>query len=97
MTVRAYDPKCHELAVAFLEELELSDRDLAQRAHELAQEIQNTIEDFFSGMRLDASADARNEAAYERQQQSLMESGGPDDSSYRRDMINAGRGHLLKG
>lgn len=39
----------------------------------------------------------RNEAAWERHQQSLMESGGPDDSSYRRDMINAGRGHLLKG
>ncbi len=36
------------------------------------------------------------EAAYERQQQSLMESGGPDDSSYRRDMIDAGRGHLLR-
>lgn len=36
------------------------------------------------------------EAAHERQQQSLMESGGPDDSSYRRDMINAGRGHLLR-
>ncbi len=38
----------------------------------------------------------RNEAAWDRQQQSLMESGGPDDSAYRRDMINAGRGHLLK-
>lgn len=38
----------------------------------------------------------RNEAAWERQQQSLMESGGPDDSSYRRDMIDAGRGHLLR-
>jgi hypothetical protein len=25
-----------------------------------------------------------------------MESGGPDDSAYRRDMINAGRGHLLR-
>ena len=36
------------------------------------------------------------EAAWEAQQQSLMESGGPDDSAYRRDMINAGRGHLLR-
>jgi len=38
----------------------------------------------------------RNEAAWDRQQQSLMESGGPDDSAYRRDIINAGRGHLLR-
>lgn len=43
-----------------------------------------------------AIEDDRNEAAWERQQQRLMESGGPDDSSYRRDIINAGRGHLLK-
>jgi hypothetical protein len=40
----------------------------------------------------EAIEEARNEAAYER----LMESGGPDDSAYRRDIINAGRGHLLK-
>jgi hypothetical protein len=37
-----------------------------------------------------------NEAAWERQQESLMESGGPDDSAYRKDIIAAGRGHLLK-
>jgi hypothetical protein len=36
------------------------------------------------------------EAAYERQQERLMESGGPDDSGYRRDMVLAGRGYLLK-
>ena len=40
--------------------------------------------------------DAQMEDAYQRQQDSLTESGGPDDSSYRRDMVNAGRGHLLK-
>lgn len=39
----------------------------------------------------------RAEAAYERQQADLMESGGPDDAAYRRDMINAGRSHLLGG
>jgi hypothetical protein len=44
----------------------------------------------------EAIDDARNEAAWERQQQRLMESGGPDDSAYRRDLANAGRGHLLK-
>jgi hypothetical protein len=43
-----------------------------------------------------AIMEARNEAAWERQQESLMESGGHDDSAYRRDMVNAGRGHLLK-
>ncbi|MCO5072061.1 MAG: hypothetical protein M9944_12725 [Rhizobiaceae bacterium] len=37
------------------------------------------------------------EAAWIAQQETLMESGGPDDSTYRRDMINAGRGHLLGG
>ena len=37
-----------------------------------------------------------NEDAWERQQQSLMESGGPDDSHYRKSMADAGRGHLLK-
>lgn len=40
--------------------------------------------------------EARAEAAYNRQQEALMESGGPDDSAYRRDMKNAGRGHLLR-
>jgi hypothetical protein len=44
----------------------------------------------------EAIAETRAEAAWERQQQSLMESRGPDDSAYRRDMINAGRGHLLR-
>lgn len=37
----------------------------------------------------------RDEAAWERQQEDLMESGGPDDSAYRRSLRLAGRGHLL--
>ncbi|MGB3898149.1 MAG: hypothetical protein WA973_06310 [Mesorhizobium sp.] len=45
---------------------------------------------------LDA-ADNAAEAAYLDHQRSIMESGGPDDSSYRRDMIAAGRGHLIGG
>jgi hypothetical protein len=44
----------------------------------------------------EAIKEDRNEAAWERQQQSLMESGGPDDSAYRREMREAGRGHLVK-
>lgn len=44
-----------------------------------------------------AMADNRAEASYLDHQQSLMESGGRDDSAYRRDMIATGRGHLLGG
>jgi len=42
-------------------------------------------------------ADNAAEAAWCAQQERLMESGGPDDSAYRRDMKAAGRGHLLGG
>ena len=42
-------------------------------------------------------ADNAAEAAWQAQQDRLMESGGPDDSAYRRDMKAAGRGHLLGG
>jgi len=44
-----------------------------------------------------AITDNRAEAAWCDQQRRLMESGGPDDSAYRRDMKAAGRGHLLRG
>ena len=42
-------------------------------------------------------ADNAAEAAWMAQQERLMERGEPDDSAYRRDMIAAGRGHLLGG
>ena len=44
-----------------------------------------------------AMADNRAEAAWMEHQQSLMETGGTDNSAYRRDMIAAGRGNLLGG
>lgn len=44
-----------------------------------------------------AAADNAAEAAYLDRQQSLMESGCHDDSAYRRDIIQAGRGHLVGG
>ncbi len=44
---------------------------------------------------VEAWHDGLAEAAWLAQQERLMESGSPDDSAYRRDMINAGRGHLL--
>lgn len=40
--------------------------------------------------------DNRAEADWEHRQQHLMESGGTDDSKFRRDMRDAGRGHLLR-
>lgn len=46
---------------------------------------------------LPGECENRAEAEYLDHQQSLMESGGPDSSAYRRDMIAADRGHLLTG
>ena len=66
-----------------LDEWELTPQQIANLAADIPGECE-------------AIEDSRNEAAWERRQQSLMESGGPDDSSYRRDIISAGRGHLLK-
>ena len=38
----------------------------------------------------------REEVAWERQQEALMETGGPDDSADRKALKEAGRGHLLR-
>lgn len=40
--------------------------------------------------------DNRAEQAWVDRQEHLMEAGGSDDLAYRRDMIAAGRGHLLR-
>lgn len=40
--------------------------------------------------------EADNERGYQDYQDRLMESGGYDDSKYRQDMKDAGRGHLLR-
>ena len=66
-----------------IEEWELTDEEIAALALDLPGEAK-------------AIRENEAEAAWDRQQQSLMESGGPDDSTYRRDMIAAGRGHLLR-
>lgn len=47
MTQRGYDVKCYELAVAFLEDH--CDPVPVLRAQELAQVIQDAIEDWLSG------------------------------------------------
>jgi len=54
------------------------------------EEAKNLLQDAYNDY------DAQVEDAWQRHQERLMESGGPDDSAYRRDMINAGRGHLLR-
>ena len=66
-----------------LEEWEATEQDARNLAADLVTEFL-------------ARAENRNEAAYDAYQARLMESGGPDDSAYRRDMKLAGRGHLLK-
>lgn len=45
---------------------------------------------------LDNAIQNENERRYEAHQESLMETGGPDDSKYRQDLRDAGRGHLLR-
>lgn len=84
MPTKTHDSKCFDLAEYFLP---YGDKDATS---DLAQTIQDAIEDWLG------DRERASEAAWEAQQQSLMESGGPDDSAYRRDMINAGRGHLLR-
>lgn len=71
-----------DVCEVLLDEYELTREQIAI----LAQNIPSECE---------AIMDNRNEAAWERQQEDLMESGGPDDSAYRRSLKLAGRGHLL--
>jgi len=48
-----FDPKCLELALHF------NDRDLSeQQLHEMAQHIQNVVEDYFLCLDIDAAAAA---------------------------------------
>lgn len=72
-----------EICRQLLDEWELTSEQIANIAKDIPGECQ-------------AMADNRAEAAYLAHQQSLMESGGVDDSAYRRDMTAAGRGHLLR-
>jgi hypothetical protein len=43
-----------------------------------------------------AMAENRAEEAWVARQESMMASGGPDNSAYRREMVAAGRSRLLK-
>ncbi len=63
-------------------------------------EMEDKINAAFKSVMLREAAEREeqeNEDAYDRAQERLRETGGPDDSSYRKQMIDAGRGHLLKG
>jgi hypothetical protein len=56
----------------------------------------HSIEDAYGEVVCENCRQNMNEAAYEREQEKLMESGGLDDSTYRQDMKDAGRGHLIR-
>lgn len=66
-----------------LDEWELTPEQIKNLAKDLPRECEGIVQN-------------RAEQAWEDRQQSLMESGGPDDSAYRRRMIDAGRGHLVR-
>lgn len=65
-----------------LDDYELTPQEIANIAKDIPGECQNM-------------ADNAAEAAWCAQQERMMESGGPDNSAYRREMVAAGRGHLL--
>ena len=46
MSEMSYDEKCYDLAIAFLQDYRLSEDRTKKYAHELAQNIQRTIEDY---------------------------------------------------
>ena len=57
-----YDSKCYELAAGFVADVAgLSDRDQTNCAHALAQLIQETIEDFLSGLEAEIAGEADRE------------------------------------
>lgn len=70
--------------------------------YEDAQELCSILARSSSRVAVDAAAqmqdDIQDENArlWERQQERFAEDGGVDDSVYRRDMQDAGRGHLLR-
>lgn len=66
-----------------IEDYELTPQEIANLAKDIPGECQNM-------------ADNAAEAAWCAQQERLMESGGPDNSAYRKAMTEAGRFHLLK-
>jgi hypothetical protein len=70
MAQKNYDTRCYDLAEVFLGYC--PDIDTEEKCDELAVLIQRTIEDQIASW----SANA-NEAAYDREQERLMEGGGP--------------------
>ena len=54
------------------------------------------VEDAYGEVLCGSCRDNQNEAAYERQQEKLMEDGGPDTSREDQHLRDAGRGHLVK-
>lgn len=50
----SYDTKCHDLAHAFLADTDTQDINSEANTHELAQRIQDTIEEFIEEKKADA-------------------------------------------
>lgn len=66
-----------------IDDFELTQDQIASLAKDIAAECE-------------AIRENRAEAAWEARQARLMETGGPDDGTYRQQMRDAGRGHLLR-
>lgn len=75
--------KCLTHLCEVLEEWEATDEEAKNLGEQLLSEFQ-------------ARAENRAEAAYEAHQERLRETGGPDDSHYRQQMRDAGRGHQVR-
>jgi hypothetical protein len=55
-----------------------------------------SIEDEYGEVVCQDCRDNRDEAAYDRQQEKLMEEGPPDTSKADQELRDAGRGHLVR-
>lgn len=75
--------KTYDSACEILAEYFLGTERNSDEVRDLAQHVQDAVEEWIGDW------ERRNEAASEKRSE-------PDDSSYRRDMINSGRGHLLR-
>lgn len=79
MVTKTYDSKCYDLAQHFAQDETLSEHELDQ----LASDIQDTVESFFSWRQNQA------EAAYDRSQEEPTFRGGEYEASVQRELAEA--------
>lgn len=75
---------------------ELFEGELAVVECSSSNDISNKGCEIFTAKPNEGMCESCAERAYDRQQERLMEDGGVDDSAYRRDMRESGRGHLVR-